>query len=98
MEESTVEKIHNIQEVAPEAENKGNNQQEVIYINIHGYVQNNHTQGMGYQQSLPQNFQGKTFIFSQAHNQQPKSNQQYVLQLLRLVRKMSWKNLNIMMQ
>ena len=81
------EHIQNTQEVAHEAEKKGNGQQEVNYINRDGYVKNNQTQGAGYQQGFLQHFQGKTFVFSQAHNrfvgqnqnqnqQNPQSNQQ----------------------
>ncbi|KAF2564642.1 hypothetical protein F2Q70_00016640 [Brassica cretica] len=90
MEEAMAEHIQNTQEVAHEAEKKGNDQQEVNYINKHGYVKNNQTQGAGYQQGFPQHFQGKTLVFSQAHNrfvgqnqnqnqQNPQSNQQAAL-------------------
>ncbi|KAF3538872.1 hypothetical protein F2Q69_00021319 [Brassica cretica] len=90
MEEAMAEHIQNTQEVAHEAEKKGNDQQEVNYINRHGYVKNNQTQGAGYQQGFLQHFQGKTFVFSHAHNrfvgqnqnqnqQNPQSNQQAAL-------------------
>ena len=41
MEEATTEQIQNNQEISPGDEKKGNDQQEVNYINGHGYVQNN---------------------------------------------------------
>ncbi|KAF3518991.1 hypothetical protein DY000_02060851 [Brassica cretica] len=44
MEKATAKQIQNTQEVTPEAEKKGNNQQEISYINRHGYLQNNQAQ------------------------------------------------------
>lgn len=39
-EGATAEQVHNIQEVSPEYEKKDEEQQEISYINGHGYMQN----------------------------------------------------------
>ncbi|KAF3525155.1 hypothetical protein F2Q69_00048405 [Brassica cretica] len=53
MEKATAKQIQNTQEVTPEAEKKGNNQQEISYINRHGYLQNNQAQGPESNQQAP---------------------------------------------